>query len=166
MESAAATRPMTTKPRRHGGWSPGLLGVILILIAIHGALVWWRSEIVRLLPQTASLYAAIGLPVNLRGLDITDVQTVTNRQDGIGLLVVEGKIVNTTSRTIDVPRVYFSVRDERGLEIYRWTASTMKAPIEPGETVPFRSRLASPPPETNRVFVRFRNRRDLVVGMN
>jgi len=34
----------------------------------------------------------------------------------------------------------------------------------PGEALPFRSRLASPPRESHQVLVRFFNRRDLVVG--
>ena len=130
------------------------------------SLVRWRTEVVRMLPQTASLYAAVGLPVNLRGLDFKGVQTTSNQNDGTGILVVEGSIVNSTSRKIDLPRLYFSVRDERGLEIYNWTAPAPKPALGPGEALPFRSRLASPPPETYRVTIRFRNRRDLVGGLN
>jgi hypothetical protein len=37
--------------------------------------------------------------------------------------------------------------------------------LAPGETLPFRSRLASPPRDGNQVMVRFFNRRDLVAGM-
>ena len=32
------------------------------------ALVIWRADVVRLLPQTAALYKIVGLEVNLRGL--------------------------------------------------------------------------------------------------
>ena len=34
---------------------------ILALIAINAALIHWRANVVRIAPQTASLYAAIGL---------------------------------------------------------------------------------------------------------
>jgi hypothetical protein len=37
--------------------------------------------------------------------------------------------------------------------------------IAPGATIPFRSRLASPPPEAHAVLVRFFNRRDLIAGV-
>jgi hypothetical protein len=37
--------------------------------------------------------------------------------------------------------------------------------LAPGETLAFRSRLASPPPDTGEVLVRFFNRRDLVAGV-
>jgi hypothetical protein len=36
--------------------------------------------------------------------------------------------------------------------------------LTPGDTLSFRSRLASPPPEGSQVIVRFFNRRDLVAG--
>ena len=99
-------------------------------------------------------------------VEFAGVQTTSNLQDGTGLLVVEGSIVNSTSRQINVPRLLFSVRDQRGLEIYNWTTAAPKPTVDPGETLPFRSRLAAPPPETHRVVVRFRNRRDLVAGLN
>ena len=35
----------------------------------------------------------------------------------------------------------------------------------PGESLAFRSRLASPPPDAREVLVRFFNRRDLVAGI-
>jgi hypothetical protein len=37
--------------------------------------------------------------------------------------------------------------------------------LAPGETLAFRSRLASPPPEAHDVLVRFFNRRDRVAGI-
>ena len=43
---------------------------IAALAAMLAGLIGWRVEVVRFAPQTASLFAAIGLPVNLRGLDL------------------------------------------------------------------------------------------------
>jgi len=45
--------------------------LIMLLFAVNAALLGWRRDVVRIMPQTASLYAAIGLPVNLRGLAFT-----------------------------------------------------------------------------------------------
>jgi len=68
--------------------------------------------------------------------------------DGTGILVVEGFIVNSTSRKNRFAAASISrVRDERGLEIYNWTRAPLPSPaLGPGETLPFRSRLASSPP--------------------
>jgi len=120
--------------------------------------------VVRLVPQTASLYAALGLPVNLRGLTFGNVTTAIETQDGVQVLVIEGTIASASTRAVEVPRLRFSVRNHRGQEVYAWTALPSRGALSPGETLPFRSRLASPPPDMREVLVRFFNRRDLVAS--
>ena len=61
-------------------------------------LIGWRNDVVRWLPQTASLYAAVGLPINLRGLVFTNVTTERETHEGVEVLVVEGSIVNDFKR--------------------------------------------------------------------
>jgi hypothetical protein len=80
------------------------------------------------------------------------------------MLLVEGQIVSAAKRTVEVPRLRFAARNEAGNEIYTWTALPTRTLLSPGEALPFRSRLASPPPETHDVLVRFFNRRDLGGG--
>ena len=143
---------------------PSLPVAILALIAINAALIGWRAEAVRVLPQTASLYAAIGLPVNLRGLAFSNVTTSTEMHDGVQVLVVEGTIASASQRSVEVPRLRFSVRNNKGQEVYAWTALAERGVLAPGETLAFRSRLASPPPDLREVLVRFFNRRDLAAG--
>ena len=125
----------------------------------------WRAEIVRAAPQTASLYAALGLPVNLRGLLIADVTTDTLTSEGVQVLVVQGRIASAAKRTIEVPRLRFAVRNASGNEIYSWTTLPSRTLLGPGEAFAFQSRLAAPPPETRDVMVRFFNRHDLGVGI-
>ncbi len=51
------------------------------------ALLIWRVDVVRLLPQTAGFYKMVGLDVNLRGLTFKDVQDHLRdgrRQTGAG----------------------------------------------------------------------------------
>jgi predicted Zn finger-like uncharacterized protein len=164
IETVAARRARLARPSWR--WSlAGLPVAILALIALNAALIAWRADVVRVAPQTASLYAAIGLPVNLRGLSFTDVATATETHDGVQVLVVEGNIASMSARAVEVPRLRFSVRNGSGQEVYAWTALPARNVLAPGETLPFRSRLASPPPDTRDVLVRFFNRRDLVAGL-
>jgi hypothetical protein len=164
IESVAARRSRHAK--RGSRWMlTGLPVAILALIALNAALIHWRSNIVRIAPQTASLYAAIGLPVNLRGLAFNDVTTTIESHDGVQVLVVEGKIASASQRPVEVPRLRFSVRNRSGQEVYAWTALPSRNGLAPGETLTFRSRLASPPPDAREVLVRFFNRRDLVAGV-
>ena len=162
IESVAARRALPQTRKRRSVWALGsLTNAILALVLINLGLVGWRAEIVRLLPQTAAFFAAIRLPVNLRGLVITDVATEMQTNEGVAVLLVEGRIVSTAKRTVEVPRLSFAARNEQGAEIYTWSALPGRTLLGPGEALSFRSRLASPPPETRDVLVRFFSRRDL-----
>jgi hypothetical protein len=165
IESVAARRIRRPPARRKSSWPvPGWSMAIVLLVAINIGLIAFRAEIVRLFPQTAAVYAAVGLEVNLRGLVFTDVVTRKDVQDGTPMLVVEGVIKSASRRETAVPRLRFAVRNAKGHEIYSWTALPARNVIAPGAAMPFRSRLASPPPEAHAVLVRFFNRHDLVAG--
>lgn len=167
VELAAARR--TRRPAglsRKSRWPvPSLSTAILLLIVANTGLIAFRAEIARLLPQTASLYAAIGLPINLRGLVFAELVTRKETQDGVPMLVVEGAITSTSRRAVEVPRIRFSVRNAAGQEIYSWTALPTRNALAPGARLPFRSRLASPPAEAHEVLVRFFTRRDLLADV-
>ena len=165
IERVAASRAGKRPVRRRQVLSRHALpAVICALVLVHFCLVAARQQIVRFLPQTVSLYARIGLPVNLRGLAFENIKTSREKQDGVAMLVVEGEIVGTTGRHTEVPRLRFAVVDDSGKEIYAWTTRPPRTLLPPGEALPFRSRLASPPAEANGVSVRFFNRRDAQAG--
>jgi hypothetical protein len=128
------------------------------------ALVIWRGDMVRLLPQTAAFYKLVGLEVNLRGLSFKDVKLSTETVDGKQVLVIEGVIVGQGKKPLDIPRLRFAVRDAQGAEIYAWNSVLEQTVLQPGERAFFRSRLASPPPEGRNIDVRFFNRRDIAGG--
>jgi predicted Zn finger-like uncharacterized protein len=166
IETTAARRNRHKVRRRRLSWPLSRLQTaILALIIFDTTLVGWRSEVVRLLPQTASFYAMIGMPVNLRGLAFDGVTTAKEQHEGVPVLVVQGNIVNVARKPVEVPRLKFSVRSDTGNEIYSWTMVPPRTVLPSGEAIPFRSRLASPPPEGRDVLVRFFARRDLVTGM-
>ena len=132
--------------------------------ALVVALFVWRADVVRLLPQTASFYHWVGLDVNLRGLLFKDVKVTTETVEGKPVLVIEGVIVGESKKTVDLPRLRFSVRDAQGAEIYAWNTVLEQSVLLPGERAQFKSRLASPPPEGRNIDVRFFNRRDIAGG--
>jgi hypothetical protein len=167
IETVAARRLRRGAVRRRSAMqAPSLPVVILGLIAVVAALISWRNGVVRYAPQMASLYAAIGLPVNLRGLTFIDVKTTKDSHDDVPVLVVEGSIVNATNTAVEVPRLRFAVRNDNGNEVYAWTALPTQSVLAPGGTLPFRSRLASPPNDSREIVVRFFTRRDAVAGLH
>ncbi|MGA8319252.1 MAG: hypothetical protein WB774_00165 [Xanthobacteraceae bacterium] len=83
----------------------GMQSLILALILLDAIVIGWRNDFVRLMPQTASFYARLGMPVNLRGVAFDNLSTSTEQHDGVPILVVEGEIVNETHKIVDVPRL-------------------------------------------------------------
>ncbi|MEH2613538.1 MJ0042-type zinc finger domain-containing protein [Bradyrhizobium sp. AZCC 1693] len=141
--------------------SVGLPTACAAMGALILALMIWRSDVVRLLPQTATFYTMVGLEVNLRGLAFRDIKVSNETVDGKPVLVIEGTIVGETKKPVELPRLRFSVRDAQGTEIYAWNAVLEQPVLKPGERAYFKSRLASPPPEGRNIDVRFFNKRDL-----
>ena len=141
--------------------SVGLPTACAAMGALILALMIWRADVVRLLPQTATFYRMVGLEVNLRGLAFKDIKVSNETVDGKPVLVIEGTIVGETGKPVELPRLRFSVRDAQGTEIYAWNAVLEQPMLKPGERAYFKSRLASPPPEGRNIDVRFFNKRDL-----
>ncbi len=128
------------------------------------ALMIWRVDVVRLLPQTATFYKMVGLDVNLRGLAFKDVKITTETVEGKPVLVIEGAITGDARKPVELPRLRFSVRDAQGAEVYAWNTVLEQSVLKPGEKAWFKSRLASPPPEGRNIDIRFFSKRDIAGG--
>ena len=133
---------------------------IVGLILADAAIIGWRTDLVWVMPQTASFYAGLGLPVNVRGVQFEAVTVAAERHDGEPVLIVKGEVSNGTNKIQAVPHLRLAVRNLQRQEIYSWTAAPAHGNLAPGETLAFRSELALPPPNTRDVVVRFADRDD------
>lgn len=131
------------------------------MAALVLALAMWRTDVVRLMPQTAGFFKMVGLEVNLRGLRIENVTVSPEDIDGKPGFVIEGVVTAASGKPAQLPRLRFIVNDSFGAEIYAWTSVLERAMVQPGESLGFRTRLASPPPEAREIAVRFFSRRDI-----
>ena len=164
IETFAARRARREAHRHERRRGPSLAMITLTLLAVNAALIGWRSDVVRVMPQTASLFAAIGLPVNLRGLAFMDVTTTKETHDGVTVLLVQGAIANISRQPRDVPRIRLAVKNDAGAEVYTWTSLPVHPVLAPGDAEQFTTRLASPPADGHAVVVRFFTRRDIAGG--
>jgi len=130
----------------------GLAACALLPLALLG-----RATVVRAMPQTAGLFATIGLPVNLRGIDLRDIAAFRNAAEGDrpAQLVVEGDLVGVAKSAAAVPPIEIEVRDERGQPLYRWSVPAPRAVLGEGERARFRASLSAPPAQGRGVEVRF-----------
>jgi predicted Zn finger-like uncharacterized protein len=128
-------------------------------------LVVLRHETARLVPETAALFEAFGLGVSTRGLDIRDVQGRLVAEESRETLEITGTIANPTKAPLKIPVLRLSIRNSAGHDIYVWTATADQPELAPGEATSFRRRLASPPPESHAVMVRFVAKDDIVAAI-
>jgi predicted Zn finger-like uncharacterized protein len=127
---------------------------LLILGCAMGALAA-RVVIVKAVPDAARIFAAVGLPVNLRGLALDNVHTNIFDSGDRKVLIVEGAIVNLRDSSMETPNMRIALRGQDKRELYVWTAPAPKAQLGPNEQVAFRTRLAAPPEGVSDVLVRF-----------
>jgi hypothetical protein len=133
---------------------PGWAAVVAILMGVS-ALIALREKIVDVAPPAAKAFAAIGLPVNLAGLELREVRSHIEMDGARKVLAVEGEMANTRRESRSVPPMALTVRGEDGQAKYAWTTRAAKSRLEPGETIAFRARLAAPPESGADVLVRF-----------
>ena len=91
LEAAGAA---SAPPANHSSSLPTACAAMGALVL---ALMIWRVEVVRLLPQTATFYKMVGFDVNLRGLAFKDVKITTETVEGKPVLVIEGVIVGEST---------------------------------------------------------------------
>jgi hypothetical protein len=102
--------------------------------------------------------------VNLRGLSIEDVKITTEMAGNKPVLLIEGSIVDVTRKPVEIPRLRFIVRDEKGSDLYAWNAVLEQPVLSPGEKAWFKTRLAAPPAEGREIAVRFFHKLDIATG--
>jgi predicted Zn finger-like uncharacterized protein len=153
MSVAAEPRaPLGPKIAAVAGWA-GLFAVVLLIV---GAAVRYRQDIVSIWPQSAGVYSSLGLHVNASGIDFRQVDYRRENEDGQVVLAVSGVIVNTGSRQLPVPQtVRVTLSDASSHEIYHWSFKPNTTVLAGGQSVPFVTRLASPPAAARHLEVRF-----------
>jgi len=149
---------MATPAKRGAGTALVMLGwiaLVAVILVIGWSAANYRSQIVGIWPQSASLFSKLGMAVNTRGLDFADVRHINQTEDGQPVLVITGKVVNVTSKKLDVPPLRVTLSDANKHGIYDWTFTPSSTALAPGQSVAFRTRLSNPPSATRHVELRF-----------
>ena len=102
LERSSVSAPDSYLWGRLSGWG--------LSAALAMALLFWRADVVRLLPQTAAFYRMVGLEVNLRGVQFKDVKVSTETVEGKPVLVIEGVIVGQSRKPVMVVLIRYRLR--------------------------------------------------------
>lgn len=131
------------------------LVALALLVVLTGAGIMFRTEIVRSLPDLAGVYAALGMPVNVVGLEFRDVHTLMTLRNGTNVMKIDARIYSVAPRSVVVPPVVVTLLDDEGAALYEWSVAPDARDLESGEVVDFTTQLGSPPPGATRVRLMF-----------
>lgn len=131
------------------------LVTLSLLVILIGAGIMFRTEIVRSLPDLAGAYAALGMPVNVVGLEFRDVHTLMTLRNGANIMKIDARIYSVAPRSAIVPPVVVTLLDAEGVALYGWSVTPEARDLESGEVVDFTTQLRSPPPGATRVRLMF-----------
>jgi predicted Zn finger-like uncharacterized protein len=164
-----ATKPgfLSKFRQKSAGTTAGLpkIAAAMAILACAMAVVAARKPIVKIVPASARVFAALGLPVNLRGLSLDNVHTNIFDLGDRKMLVVEGSVVNLRDAPTETPNMRIALRGADKRELYVWTAPGPKAKLGANERAVFRTRLAAPPDGVNDVMVKFASAGDKLSPM-
>ena len=161
-EDASAPPPIRTSstlaPVRDNKGGAGWLGWAALAVIVGGVLggaVLARERIVAAWPPAAKLYEMAHLPVErVRArLELQNVRSSQEVDDGVPVLIVEGQVVNVWDQMQEVPKIRIVLRDEARHDVAQWLISVARASLEPGQKAAFRERHERPPPEAKGLVV-------------
>lgn len=131
------------------------LGALVALLSVLVLGLTMRVDLVRWFPELAGLYASIGLPVNVVGLEFEDSKTLMSVRGGKSVMQIDAKIRSISSRAVAVPPVLVGLIDANGGLVYEWTVTPKIDQMEPGEVMDFSTEVSSPPEGAVRVRLSF-----------
>ena len=158
------TRQRAFSRRQHAVWAEQPLArlrrgmraaLALVLCAVLAAAYFGRVQVVQRYPAMAGVYEAVGLGVNVIGLDFTDVTTLRTLRDGKEVLIVSAQIIGLEARPVPVPAVVVTLIGANGQGVYEWSVTPAVRDLMAGERATFDTQLTLPPGDAARVRLSF-----------
>ncbi|MEM8615956.1 MAG: MJ0042-type zinc finger domain-containing protein [Pseudomonadota bacterium] len=116
-----------------------------LFAGLLGGFVLFRDRVVEVWPQSASTYAALGLPVNRFGLDFVAAESERFFDGTTPILEVRGAVENVQASPVAAPLVRVTLLDEQGAAVSSAFARIDAPRIAEGEQALFVTRIENPP---------------------
>ncbi len=127
----------------------------VVLMSFLGGSYTLRQNIVTAFPDLAGIYGALGIKVNVIGLEFRELRTLRALRDGAEMMEITASITNISKYQVAVPTVLISSLDDQGRLVYEWSTDPQVVGMQAGEWIDFKTQLTSPPPEAASVRLSF-----------
>lgn len=144
---ALTARPVKSVEKKKGAAGLWALVALLVLLCLGAVAYVFQTDIIRLWPGSADIYAMTGLKRELvgEGLEFRSPSSERRVVNDSEALIVRGVIVNTTDQPKDMPLLRLSLVD--GATVLQEQAFNPPKPVlEAGGTVTFRIIIDHPNP--------------------
>jgi len=115
------------------------------LAASAAGMVAFRQDVAEIWPHSASAFAAMGLDVNVYGLEFYDLAVERAFDGPTPMLLVSGEVRNIGRDVRRVPPLRLTLRDDSAKEIYEIVAPIANDELDAGAATPFQIRVENPP---------------------
>lgn len=150
LSSAAKYRALQAERQRKDRLKAAALAWTVTGVALAAtttSAVAFREDVARIWPKTASAYAAVGLDVNIFGLEFVDLQVEHVFDGPQPVLVVRGSVTNIGHSDRPAPVLRFGLRDSQSTEIQHVLARMVSPDIPAGGSAPFEVRIENASPD-------------------
>ncbi len=152
----------------------------MVLIAVVSAVVtggiFYRNQITHAWPPAQKLYRVLGLslePVAAQAPEpaapvqpkpaapptTLDFRNIRPERDlsgpGAPALVIRGEIVNPSTRSQAIPKIFGTLMDDNGQVLHEWQFTASRTVLAPGGVLPFETRIEQAPPEASNLRLKF-----------
>lgn len=125
-----------------------------VVLGLLGGGVLFREEIVRKFPATAGAYGALGLEVNIVGLEF-EAQRARVAPHDPSRIIVSGAVRNIRDTEVSSPPIRVILQDERGVEIASRVVRPDWPPTLPGQAQGFATVIGDPQGKAAGITTRF-----------
>ena len=133
-------------------WGLGGAAVVGLLAGVTIS----RERVVKAWPKTASVFAAVGLPVNATGLVIEQHQAAMQfAEDGRPALVVRGKITNVKDHAVSAPPLQITLLGAEGRPVATKISQAVNPQVPANASRVFEETVLDPPSSVTEVEVKF-----------
>lgn len=115
------------------------------LAASAAGMVVFRQDVAEIWPRSASAFAALGLDVNVYGLEFYNLAVQRSFDGPTPVLTVTGEVRNIGRDDKTIPPVRVSLRDAESHEIFQVVNMIAEHPLAAGASTPFHIQVENPP---------------------
>jgi len=140
------------------------IGVVILIFAILGGVIFAKNQIIGMVPAVAPVYAALDPVLGMldfgghdvgEGLDLKDIKYEPEVVNGKDFLTVKGKVTNTTDKRQVLPVIRITLGDAEGHPITSVDVRPIKQSMRAHETISFSSKKFEKPGIARKVNINF-----------